>query len=351
MTSEKRTTIKNVLSATVFIVLLFVSIFKVCGLLEHKASVEKYKQFHEEDTTYDVIFFGTSHTYNSILCQELWDKYNITSYNWGYDLCTIPEDYYLIQEVCNIHKPKVVVLDLYGLTEYEGKVTGGDKELHHVQYNTLPLTKLKVDSVKDIFEKAEAPEQYLFSIVKFHNRWEELSERDFNPQSDNLKGSGPLYEYAPLEGYEPLFDVKYFVDQGISVDLDTVGMEYLIKIIDYCENNNIKLLLTYLPYPADSGKQIESYEVAELLKSYPGVKYLNLIDTPALTRILDMNTDIYRDGHHLSYTGAYKTTMEIGEYLINTYEVGMPDEETVKLWNEDYKKYIKDRKAEETQEE
>ena len=116
----KSVKLKRIISCILFATLLLGAIVKCADLLEYKEARKKYTPFYESETNFDVIFLGTSHMWNHVLPMELWKDYGISSYNWGYSNCTPAENYYLIQDILKYTSPKVVVMDVYGLTEYDG---------------------------------------------------------------------------------------------------------------------------------------------------------------------------------------------------------------------------------------
>ncbi len=330
--------LKKIIGCIVFICLFAVVFYKVDKLLEDKRGLSKYNQFYNSDTNFDVIFFGTSHTYHSVFTQELWKNYGITSYNWGYSHCTLAEDYYLLQEVVKYTDPKLVVIDLYGLTEYEekgnGKYNTEKVELQHPQFDTIPFSSSKYTAIKDIFDDYYDNWDYLFNFALYHNRWGELTEYDFGSgylkHKDNYqKGSSILFGHASTV-YIP--NAQY-----TQVDIDTKCAEYIPRIIEFCKEKDIKLQFVYLPYPAEEYQQNVAHTLEDYFVQYDSCSYRNFLDDG----ILDEMTDIYDDGSHVNYLGAYKITMELGKYLQETY--GLKDyreDPEYASWDKDYEKYV-----------
>ena len=326
--------IKRIISAVVFVALLVSAICVCAGFLENKQGYIKYEDFFESETNYDVIFLGTSHMYNSILPMELWKEHGIASYNWAYSNCTPAESYHLIQEIVRYTSPKLLVLDLYGLVEYEGYENGKyhtDRiEQQHVQFDELPLSSGKVRAVMDIFDNYDGNLDFLWNFAIYHNRWSDLEEIDFN------------YEASPEKGASMLMGWKkcYFtpISREQTMEIDTVCFSYLLKTMEYCQENGIQLLCVYLPYAAGEKQQKVSNSVENLIGSYDGCSYVNML----YEDIVDYSVDQY-DYSHLNYMGACKATSWLGEYLTEHYD--LEDHSQDAHWMEDYDAYLQYRET------
>ena len=322
-------TIKNIISCVIFTVLLVAAIFRCSALLEDKTAKEKYTPFFESETNFDVVLLGTSHMWNSVLPMELWNEYGITSYNWGYSNCTPAETYYLVQDIVKYTSPKVLVLDLYGLIEYEknynGKYEDGTIEQQHVQFDQLPLSWNKIEASQDIFDNYDDNLDFLWNFIIYHNRWTELDQSDFAYEPTVEKGAMFLTGHAVYK-FEP-------VTEPVSTTPDTVCYDYFLKILEYCQANDIELICTYLPFPAWEPQQQVALSIGETIESYEGCHYVDML----YQGILNFSTDIYYDGH-LNYTGACKATSWLGDYLVKNYQ--LDDYSANEHWQNDYDAYL-----------
>ena len=227
--------IKAIISVVVFIALLFSAIFACSDFLEYKQASIEYEPFFEAKTNHDVIFLGTSHMYNSILPMELWKEYGIASYNWGYSNCSPAINYYLIQDILKYTSPKLLVLDLYGLMEYEQYENGKYKthriEQQHVQFDKIPLSRNKIQGTQDIFDNYDDNLDFLWNFAMYHNRWSELGENDFVYETSTEKGSSFMVGLTQCD-FSP-------ISRDEQMEIDTVCFSYFQKILEYCAQNNI----------------------------------------------------------------------------------------------------------------
>lgn len=324
--------IKRILGCLLFTVLLGISVLTTKNLLEKKAAREQYSSFFESDTNFDVIFMGTSHAYNSIMPQELWADYGITSFNWGYSNCTLAEDYYLLGDICKYSSPRLVVIDLFGIIEFEesgnGKYQEDRIEQQHVQFDAIPFSLNKMNGINDVFDSYDDRWDFLFNLAMYHNRWKEISQEDFEPVYSPEKGASFLMG---------LNDIDYTESAtGELVEINSACAEYIPLICQFCQENNIELLFVYLPYPAEPLQINVAYTLESYLQEYE-CNYINMLNKG----ILNYHTDINFDGSHVNYMGAAKITSWLGQYISENY--GIEDHRNIsgyETWDEDYKEYV-----------
>lgn len=87
-------------------------------------------------------------------------------------------------------------------------------------------------------------------------------------------------------------------------------------MITECQKKDIKVLLTYLPFPADEMCQKEAKKMEELAKKYD-IQCINFLNKD----VVDLTTDMYDSDSHLNPFGASKTTDYIGKILVKDYKV------------------------------
>lgn len=325
-----KTKIKHLVQGVVFAILLAISIHACGEFLEYKEATEKYTDFFESETNFDVIFLGTSHTWNTVLPMELWSDYGISSYNWGYSNCTPAESYYIFKDVVKYTKPKLVVMDMFGVMEYQdgnGKYRQDRIEQQHVQFDEMPFSLNKLQMALDVFDNYDHRLDFVFNLMMYHNRWDELEERDFNIKLSPEKGASMLTGLG--------HGVQYWsIGESQTRELDSVNFEYLIKFLDFCHEENIPVLCVYLPFPASENNQRVANSLGPVIDMYLTAEYVNMLNLG----LIDFSTDMYSDNNHLNFTGAAKVTEWLGEYLIENYH--LDDYSQNEHWIEDHKEYV-----------
>lgn len=324
------------------ICLLIASLSFLTNLMERKASVIKYRPFFEQKADFDVLFMGTSHVINGVFPMELWNDYGIVSYNFGGHATSIPTTYWILKNALDYTNPKLVVVDCLRVDALT-KTFGQDHI--HISFDAFPLSKTKIAAVMDladtnIFFEAIGKENnsasdeiasigLLWNFSQYHFRWAELTAQDFTPNITKEKGAESRIAVA-------LPDDTSQVDRSGRLE-DNIGIEYLRKIIEDCQSQNIEVLLTYLPFPAGSVDWANANRVYDIAEEYD-INYINFLDMD----IVDFNTDCYDASSHLNPSGARKVTDYLGKYIMEHYKIpdqrGNPDYSD---WFEDYENYKK----------
>lgn len=320
--------LKKIISSIVFVFLLVLAIRKCADILEYKEARKEYTPFFESETNFDVVFLGTSHMWNHVLPMEMWDEYGIASYNWGYANSTPAENYYLIQDILKYTSPKVVVIDIHGIIEYDswnnGKYHTDRIEQQHVQFDELPLSRSKIMASKDVFDDYDDNEDFIWNFIMYHNRWSELDQSDFDYEITTEKGSSFMTGLG-----ERNFAT---ISNEQKTEINSVCYPYFLKTLEYCEQQNIQVLCI-CTYAVGEMQQRVANTMGDIIDNYPNCQYVNMLTAD----ILNFNTDVYSDNNHLNYSGALKTTLWLGQYLSENYNLS--DYSGYASWSTDYLLY------------
>lgn len=317
---------KAILKGSIFITILILVITALTPLYiiksEHRGKLIEGLYNHTGDA-YDVLLMGGSHMNSGIDPNVLWYNYGITSFNYATGGQSIDVTYYLLKEALKNHRPTVVVVDAYYLSR-------------SAEYGEKGYISNALDNMRFSMNKLEAIEKctplsdmlsYLLPFLKYHYRTYELTERDFHYDSAE--------EYY-AKGFESGVD-RYGKDDSTAdqtsdtvsgkVDLPPKALEYLYKIINLCKENNIKLVLVNTPsdYNIEKGSNdwvqqpAEMFnKVAEIAKEN-NIAFINYNDR--MDKIgFDFKNDMENAGH-LNVWGAYKVTMDFGEFLAKNYSL------------------------------
>ena len=342
------------LKTFVFLILLAGVLAVVVLVTERKTSYMKNKDFFEEAARdhLDVLFLGSSHVINGINPIDLYENYGITSYNLGGHGSLLKETYWHLLRALDYCKPDYVVVDCYMMEknyEYIDEMYEDTPEEFrqaaisqlHLNMDAYPLSKLKIASVKDLVHDPDIQKQYLFDFIVYHNRWNELEQKDFQ----RLTGTS---EYNMLMGAEMKHELEDDTSYSNEYDNEarlpehTVNEEYLMKIIDECQRDGIGIVLTYLPFDAQPHDIQAANSAGDVAARY-GVPYLNMLQ---MGDVIDPRLDLSDPGH-LSSTGAKKVTDYIGQWLSDNAD--LPDhrgDAEYSKWDElcaDYNKEILDK--------
>ena len=320
--------ISRLIGWLIFLCIVLFCFNAVSATMQRKESRVEYKDFYKNKNKIDVLFMGSSHVLYSILPMELWSEYGIASYNMGEAQSTIPEIYWTLKNSLDYQKPKLVVVDLYNL-EREEKVVEA-KYLHNYT-DTLPLSVNKVNMVYDLLPPMERPE-YLFDFSLYHNRWTELEEKDFYAEPSIEKGADTtVMEIYPTEGPD------LAVDKHEYNNLQTLGTEYISKIVELCKQKDCQLLFIYMPYGQADETVLKNANYGYILSEKYGIPYLNLMYE---TGLVDYRIDCSDANSHLNPAGSKKVTSFLGDYIVHNYDIpNHKNDENYSNWHDDEKRY------------
>lgn len=245
-----------------------------------------------------------------------------------------------MKEAVKYQKPKVVVFDT--LMAVEESILDDGANRNALDYMHFSSNKMQaILAVDQVYDFDSTPASYMLPILRYHDRWKELSKEDvsyiFSDKHFVRKG------YCPQSGIYVRPGGTY---QGISVDLEVpereitdYQREYLQKIIDFCEEEEIALVLIKTPMVAYTQ---ESYNVIEKIARENQVPYIDMNITDVWQAAgMDYQTD-FQGAQHLNINGADKVSDYLGEFLLENYPALAEQVEkapTSAQWEEDLKEY------------
>lgn len=300
------------------------------------------KEYYAEPKEHDVIFVGDCEVYENFSPVALWQDYGITSYIRGSAQQLIWQSYYLLKDTLKYEKPKVVVYNVQSLMHSEPE---------REEYNRMTLDGMrwsfdKFHAVNVSMTEGEQFLDYLFPILRYHNRITELTKSDFTyfwkPRKVTHNGYYMRVDSLPFE--EPLEEEK-----PENLEFGPLPMEYLDKMRELCEENEITFVLIKAPslspiWYDEYEKQVEAYAKQHKLLY---INYLELAEELSI----DYATDTYDGGLHMNLSGAEKLTKHLGAWLQQKLhlEDQRKDEKLCSIWNkkvEFYKKMQRDQEKE-----
>lgn len=296
------------------------------AVVERKNSYSKYEPFYQQEENFDVLFMGSSHVLNGVFPMELWNDYGIVSYNFAGHGNRLPTTYWVMKNALDHTQPKLIVVDctMISLDDKTGPI-----EQVHLSFDHFPLSENKVAAIEDLFPKGDTKWDFLWKFSTYHNRWNTLTSEDYTPTLTIEKGA------EARTGVAVPAKTKYF-ENNYKTEGNTLGIQYLERIIKECKESDIEILLTYLPFPDPTGWQAESNRVKDIAKEYK----VNYLDFHTLYKEINDKTDFYDKDSHMNPSGARKITSYIGEYIMDNYDI--KDQRNNPLyasWHNDYAIY------------
>lgn len=284
-------------------------------------------EYYKETTDHDVIFVGDCEVYENFSPITMWEDYGITSYIRGSAQQLIWQSYYLLEETLEYEKPEAVVFNVLSM-KYD---TPQKEAYNRMTLDGMKWSKSKVDDIRASMMEDEEFTDYVFPILRYHSRWQELTSDDFKY----------LFTRRPVSqsGYYMRIDVKPAQTfpkpkKLANYEFGENSWKYLEKMRKLCEEKGIQLILVKAPslYPAwydEWEDQIEEYAKTYELPYY---NFLELTDEVGI----DFTKDTYDGGLHLNLSGAEKMGAYFGKILREEFQVPdrRNDEKIASVWAE-----------------
>ena len=329
---NRRKIINGIIKIVTFFLLFFLCFQVVYNVTKRKKAYRDKNDFFNQEENFDVLFFGSSYMGDSVNPMELWNNYGIISYNMWNSAERVAATYYNILLALKQTSPKLIVVDVSQIYTEE-KIDYKLKEHMHNTFDPYPISYTKYRAIKDLYSEYDTREmlfEFLFNFSIYHARWDELSKGDFYNEKSYTKGSQIL---ANINIPKELFDYDLI---DVYSKEENVNMQYLRKIIEYCKENQIEILLTFMPQ-IDRKIKVEVSKYAQIISEEYNVNYINFMNMD----IVNYNIDIADNYSHLNFSGSMKITDYIGKYIIENYDIkDQRNNKAYKFWYEDYNEYI-----------
>ncbi len=321
--------------------LIISSLYLLQGLLMPKYAAEIVEgamiaEYYQEEKDHDVIFIGDCEVYENFSPQVLWDDYGINSYIRGSAQQLIWQSYYILEDTLRYEIPRVVIFNVQSM-----QFDRPDKEAYNrMTIDGMEWSPAKIGAIQASMTEKESCLDYLFPILRYHSRWNEVTSEDVEYLFDTPKVThNGYYMRVDTRAAEDVPAGKPLADYSFG----EVDYEYLNKITKLCKMNNIELVLikapSLYPYWYDQWEeQIEEYAQDN------GLLYINFLEQADKIG-LDFNKDTYDGGLHMNLSGAEKITKYLGGVLMEETELQdrRNEEGLAAAWEEKRKGYIADR--------
>lgn len=307
------------LITTAILIILFLGIFsRISDILEYKSLAEPWNMtlkvggfYNEPEDSMDILFFGSSHMYCSIDPNLLEEQTGLTSYIFATQKQPLWITYHYMIEALKTQKPKKIFLEVNMATEKEDYMDEG------TNYSAIDPIQFSINKW-NMIQSAALPEeqhQYLFNIIKYHDRWQELTPQDYDLSYKK--------EQDPLRGYVKLVTAEesaefWDLSQVTEIQIPTAkNIEYLNKMIDLSKEESFELIMFKSPSSAtEEEKKIYNY-VADLCQQ----NNIKFVDFNMHYDEIGLNPNIdYYDKRHLNIEGMKKFL----PYFISTFLEEVP---------------------------
>ena len=272
--------------------------------------------YEEPENTIETVFLGASTTVNGYIPMELYENYGLCTYNLGTEQQPMLASYYWLEEVNRLHNDslKNVVLDVTMLRRIP------QDAFYQKALDGMRFSDIKVKALSDFRQGLDDVLLYMFPVIAYHSRWSSLEKSDFEKIYYKINHGTRGYNFAVdnLLEQEDASDIAlpvYYVKNETSIaELNKESLYYLKKIMDLCNENNLKLVLVKTPGIGvwNDAEHNAVERVAEENQLY----FADFNYDPLYSQIgYNQATDSV-DSNHLNYYGARKLTDWFGHFLV-----------------------------------
>lgn len=285
------------------------------------------EEYYQEKTNHDLIFVGDCEVYGNISPITLWENYGITSFIRGTPQQLIWQSYYLLEETFKYEKPKVAVFNVLSMKYNEPQ----NEAYNRMTLDGMKMSSAKIKSIKASMTEDENLIEYIFPLLRYHSRWNEISSEDFNYifKKDKISHNG-YYMRVDIRPVDSIPRKKKLSDYSLGDN----AYDYLNKMAKLCKENGVELVLIKSPsiYPHwyDEWDQ-QIWEFAQE-NNLTYINYLELMDQVGI----DFKLDTYDSGQHLNLSGAEKFSNHLGGILKDSFDLKdrRDDEKLAEVWDD-----------------
>lgn len=276
--------------------MLFIEVSNICmhkqidGRWNMTAKVKGF--YNEEKLSYDTIILGSSHAYCSLDPLDYARLTGKQTYTFATPAQPLWISYYYMREAIREQRPSQVLLEIHMMAYSKEDYT--DEATNHTAIDPIPFSKNKIDMIKASVPAGQR-RYYIFHLMKYHDRWQNLSKADFvrayEHETDPDKGFVRLEERDDSLEYKDVTTIKSIRPSSQK------NIDYLNKIIKLAAEEGIELIL----FKAPSNSTIEEKGYYNGVREIAGrhqVAYIDFNNQTAYQEMgLEINEDFYDRGH------------------------------------------------------
>lgn len=283
----------------------------------------------------DMVFIGSSHSYCTFDPENFDEKLGILSHQMGTPLQHPDTSLFVLKEILNTQKPKVVVLELYwDVLDDTFEMKQANSFFEVLQNDSLK--KQYINSVFPLGEKVKykiLPIRYQQDFFAYEgNELQKKMEQKFGVEKklstetisgiEEYRSKGYVYcdITLPKSEYDETNQFKGF--DGSEWKIDKTQKKYLDEFVSLCNQNQIELVLVTAPVANVSMEKMENYSfVHNAVEEFSKENNLAYIDYNIVNgeEKLLQNED-FRDDAHLNDKGVKIVNKHFVQWLKNNVE-------------------------------
>lgn len=308
------------------------SMFKI----QDKDAFQAWDSFYsEKKDSIDIIYIGASNVYPFWSAPLYWKESGHTVFPLSISSMPSRAIKYMIEEARKTQPSASFVVCLNTFK------TGSRHEPASIHYvcDYMKLSKTKIDLIDALAEDAgfsgtEKIEFYL-PFVRFHSRWKDFSKKDYILRNYGIKNA-----ISTSNSMNEIQDVSstYRITSS-RIGCTDEQLEIMNELLDYCDDNGIRLLFTIVPQAINDESIIGQLNMLGDLATERGHQVVDLLSSYQ-DYDLQLNQDFY-NSNHINVHGALKFTRHLGELFDSYYDLSdKRGNDLFESWDKSYDNYI-----------
>lgn len=283
------------------------SVYLSGSIIDYSSS-SKLTGFYGAEEPIDIVFMGNSHVHCDINPVLIWEEYGVTAYNFSADQQDIATSYYYVKEMFKYQSPKVVVLNISAYAKQSAA-----RSMHY----SFDFMKPSLTKIMAILHRANISDyaELLNPFVRYHSRWKELSDIDFeyvyDEEEHELNG---FWGYTIKTSTSPAEMPETYVYHESFLE----AFEIIADIDELCSQNGAELVISFLPTAIDAHYGSYLYYIEQFAREaeIPFLNYYYKGEEIGVNYATDMS-----DYVHMNIYGSEKITRQIGADLLSVVDV------------------------------
>jgi hypothetical protein len=347
----KPKTIRHILFKTLFCVLLLALLvrysdskgwFEPNNANNHtQRKWDAYYRFAEKNEI-DAVIVGNSHVYAGVNPKNLSCALGANCFVLAAPGTTLTDSYYCLKEAIAVCKPKIVIVETFGINDYESyKLNDNEISDQLVSFHARKNFWQKILSMPALFTPANYLPAWSNTIRNHSFIFTDRPQIKANIEAGKKKKlkDDKLYLGRFVAFSTGLVDTtlaKYDV-QGATIDGEEIAAgrearKYLKKISDLCLENDIRLMFLTVPMYHRHVSHYDEWKsnLAGDLSPCPWLDLQSPYDTLAYGPACFENT--VKANQHLTYLGSVVTAYKLAQFIRNTFPATLPDRSVDTAW-------------------
>ena len=313
-------------SALAFLALLTLILIPLSRLLARKSLAPPWNTttkisgfYNEERDQFEVMFFGSSHSYAAFSPLELWEETGVKSYVFATQQQPLWATYTYIKEALKTQSPSLVVVECrmaFGDQEYYIEGNGGkDIGVTYSYMDDIPLSWNKVELAMQSAPDLENRLGMLFNFMMYHDRWNDLHRQDFTFRRDQARDPYKGYVMlSPQEEPRPRPEIETVAGRTPLLEKNRYWLEEIVRL---CREEGVALWLVKTP----SNLEPEEKALLNTVEDFAAENGVPFRDFNEDYAEMGLSEDMFHDEHHLDVFGASRFT----RYFARALEEGWPE--------------------------